>query len=115
MDAVVSTVSAVTAAAGSSSRTVKAILSLKALRFMQQKRSPWHQHQRLLDEKQGRCVYAACPGLSLSKSKTPRKSDTNMRCGESSVINGYDVFLCNGIKGLIERKKENVESMSLSH
>ena len=106
MDAGVSTVSAVTAAGSLASRTVKAISSLKALRFTQQKRSPWRQHQSIAYEKRGRCAYVGCPGLSSGKSKEPRKWDTNMRCEECSVIDGYDVFLCNGIKGLVEGEKK---------
>ena len=106
MDAGVSTVSAVTAAASSASRTRRAISSLKALRFTQQKRSSWRHHQSIAYEKRGRCAYAGCPGLSSGKSKEPRKWDTNMRCEECSAIDGYDVFLCNGTKGLVEGVKK---------
>ena len=106
IDAGVHTVSTVTAAASSASRTRRAISSLKALRFTQQKRLSWRQHQSIAYEKRGRCAYSGCPGLSSGKSKEPRKWDTNMRCEECSVIDGYDVFLCNGTKGLVKGEKK---------
>ena len=92
MDAGVSTISAVTAAASSASRTVKAILSLNALCFTQQKRSPWRQHHSIAYEKRGRCIYTGCPGLSTTNTQRSRKSFTSMRCEECSASDGYDTF-----------------------
>ena len=106
IDATTSRVSVVATAASLDSRTVRAILSLKALRYTQQKRSPWCQHQSLAYEKRERCVYAGYPELSGSQAERPRKYFTNMRCEECSAIDGYDVFLCDGIKGLVEGEKK---------
>jgi hypothetical protein len=94
------------AAAGlSSSRMIRAISSIKALWYTQQKRSPWRHHQSVAFEKRGRCAYNKCPGIADSKSKVPRCYETNMRCEECTVLLGRDIFLCNGTKGLVEGEK----------
>ena len=96
----------VAAAGSSASRMVRAVSSVKAFRFNQQKRSPWHHHQSRVCETRGRCNYSKCPGIAESNAVRPRAYDTNMRCEECSVHVGKAVFLCNGTKGLVEGEKK---------
>ena len=93
----------VVAAGSSASKVIAALSSLKALRFTQQKRSPWRHHQNLACERRGRCAYSRCPGIVGSKLKNGY--DINMRCEECSALLNKDVFLCNGTKGLVEGEK----------
>jgi len=95
----------VASSGSSASRMVRAVSSVKAFRFNQQKRSPWRHHQSRVCETRGRCAYSECPGFAQSKAKYPRAYDTNMRCEECSVRTGKPVFLCNGTKGRVEGEK----------
>ena len=105
IDTGVSTVSAVTAAASSVSSMARAILSLNALCFTQQNRSPWRQYQSLAYEKRGFYTYDTCHGIAEPKRKNKRSYETNMHCEEYNTIAGRNVFLCNDTKWLVEGEK----------
>ena len=66
----------------------------------------WSHHQNLACEKRGKCDYENCPRRLAGKRQG---YDTNMRCEECSVLEGRDVFLCNGTKGKVEGSKNKWE------
>ena len=102
-----STAKGVGAQATSMTGTIVAgFASIRDFRKMQQKRSPWRQHQSVPCASRGHCCFDECPGLVNSTAMTPRKTKTNMICEECSLMKGYNVFLCNDIKGKVDGEKE---------
>ena len=71
----------------------------KCLRYKQQHRSPWRQHQSMACERRGYCENTECPGQGQARW---RARETNMRCEECSEMLGRNVFLCNGTRGLVD-------------
>ena len=78
------------------------VARIRTLRYKQQHRSPWRQHQNMACERRGYCENVDCPG---NGNVVWRTRQTNMRCEECSEILGRDVFLCNGTIGKVEGSK----------
>ena len=64
----------------------------------QQRKQPWRVHQSLAHASYGKCCWPKCPGLTNSKAKRKRSSDTFYRCEECSATTGCNIFLCNESK-----------------
>ena len=56
----------------------------------------------------GHCYFAGCPGLVNSTAQCSRKTKTNMRCEECSLLEEREVFSCNGYHGKIKVGKANM-------
>ena len=105
VSATASSISTVTAAASSMSRIIRETLSLKVLRCLQHKRSPWRQHKTLASEGRGNYCYSRCSALAESSAKRGRSYKTYMGCKEYSIVLGRNMWLCNGTKGEVAGKK----------